>query len=97
MIDLLHELLHEVRDDQKEMCDIVRNIEHDTKRNTEDLIKHIENNVVLKNLHVSNEARIRKIENIGLTLINIGKSVIFVGTISGSIYGIIRLVEHFNV
>lgn len=56
------DLLKEVRDEQREQGKCLSRMEADVSRNTDDMVKHIENNVLLKALHEDNQRRIVKNE-----------------------------------
>ena len=55
---MVYELLKEVRDEQREQGKCLSRMEVDVKRNTDDLIVHMEQTKTVKDLHAQNEKRI---------------------------------------
>lgn len=55
---MVHELLKELRDEQKEQGKCLSRMEVDVNRNTEDMILHMEQTKTVKDLHAQNEKRI---------------------------------------
>lgn len=96
-LDIVVGLVDDVKGVQKEQNKQLNRIENDIRRNTDDLIDHMENNKLLKKLHLDNQKRIERIEKPLDLLTYLGKGVIILGSIAGAIYGIIRLMEKINV
>lgn len=55
---MIYDLLKEVRDEQRDQGKCLTRMEVDIKRNTEDLIDHMEQTKTVKDLHAQNEKRI---------------------------------------
>ena len=86
--DLIVELLHEVREEQKTHSTILIELQHDVSINTTDLTEHKEG-------VIQNRARITKLEEPAKAFAVFKKYIIGLGAIAGSVYGILKLLDYF--
>lgn len=87
-LDLVVELLKEVREEQRVQSDILIELQREVAVNTKDLTEHKEG-------VIQNRSRIEKLEEPAVALRIIKKYLLGMGAIAAAIAGILKLFDYF--